>query len=865
MHRKIKPWWFLLAGLALPVSAAAADCVPQQPGGEPDWRDQIIYFAMIDRFDDGDPRNNDQGAGEYGPGENARWNGGDLAGLRRRLDYIQGLGATALWIPPPVANQWWNPRASYGGYHGYWAEDFSRVDAHYGNLDDYRALADGLHACGMLLVQDIVVNHTADYFGYGPQWSAEAPARGWRRHADSRGRDRPTRWPFRLNDPRRVRDRRAAVYHWTPDVADYSRREQELDFQMSGLDDLNTENPLVRRALRRSYGDWITRVGVDAFRVDTAFYVPEEFFDDFLHAQDPQAPGILEVARRAGKPGFHVFGEGFAIDRPYEDAGARRIDAYMRAPDGRALLPGMLNFPLYGSLVDVFARGRPTAELAWRIGNMLQRHAQPHLMPTFLDNHDVDRFLASGSEAGLRQGLLALMTLPGIPTLYYGTEQGFAVQRQAMFAAGHASGGRDHFDAGAPLYRYIATLAALRRGDRLYSRGLPTVLASSSAGPGALVWRIDHEGRSALVAFNTAAHAVALPGLETGLPGGARLQPRLAIDGQAPALALDAGGRVDLVLPAGAGWVWQVEAGDVEVEEAAGIRIEPPPATVSGDLELAGSAPAGVRSLRLLLDGVQATAQEVAVAADGRWSARIDTSALVDPGVVHRLQAWSSQPRAYSSAIRFQVQRPWREAAVVADPRGDDRGRSGTYVYPADASWQGHRSLDLLGARVAVSGGALQLEVELADLVSVWNPANGFDHLLLTGFLQMPGRDDGSRVMPLQDGELPDGLRWHYRFRVGGWSNAMFAHEGASADSEGRPLAGAPTLQVDAAARRLRLLLPAALLGNPPSLSGAVLHLATWDYDGGYRALAPGPGGHVFGGGQPGQPRVMDELTVVLP
>ena len=106
----------------------------------PDWRDQIIYFLMIDRFDDGDRANNDQRAGEFDPADGAKYSGGDLRGVRDRFDYIQALGATGVWITPPVANQWWNPRSHYGGYHGYWATDFSKVDAHFGTLADYQAL-----------------------------------------------------------------------------------------------------------------------------------------------------------------------------------------------------------------------------------------------------------------------------------------------------------------------------------------------------------------------------------------------------------------------------------------------------------------------------------------------------------------------------------------------------------------------------------------------------------------------------------------------------------------------------------------------------------------------------------------------------
>ena len=87
-------------------------------------------------------------------------------------------------------------------------------------------------------------------------------------------------------------------------MRDYTRRQQVLGWQMSGLDDLNTEHPAVRRALRASYGHWIREAGVDAFRIDTAFYVPPAFFDDFLHAPDAAAPGIARVARQTGRRDF---------------------------------------------------------------------------------------------------------------------------------------------------------------------------------------------------------------------------------------------------------------------------------------------------------------------------------------------------------------------------------------------------------------------------------------------------------------------------------------------------------------------------------------------------------------------------------
>ncbi|MFP5374978.1 MAG: alpha-amylase family glycosyl hydrolase, partial [Gammaproteobacteria bacterium] len=480
-----------LAALALAGPAWAGDGPLHLPS--PDWRDAVVYFAMIDRFDDGDPGNNDQGIGEYDPADHRRYSGGDLRGLARRLDYIQGLGATALWITPPVANQWWNPGGSYGGYHGYWASDFSAIDAHYGTLDDYRALSRALHGRGMYLVQDVVVNHVGDWIGCDREVDPDddaSIARHCRLRRDAQGRSAPVQPPFDRNDPQNPAHRREAIYHFTPAIADYSDRRQELDYALADLDDLNTENEVVRRALRRAYGMWIREVGLDAFRIDTAFHVPAEFFPDFLHAEDPDAPGIERVARETGRHDFLSFGEGFGSDQPYDDKQARKLDGYMRVPGG---LPSMINFPLYGSLGDVFARGRPTAELQHRIENMLAVHADPWRMPTFVDNHDVDRFLAGAGEPALKQALLAMLTLPGIPVIYYGTEQGFTERRRSMFAGGHGSGGRDHFDPDAPLYRYLQRAIALRRDNRLFSRGTPTVLAANPARAGAIAWRTDYD------------------------------------------------------------------------------------------------------------------------------------------------------------------------------------------------------------------------------------------------------------------------------------------------------------------------------------------------------------------------------------
>ncbi len=850
------------------LAAAAAAAAPGAPGlrlhvPSPDWRDQIVYFVLTDRFADGDAANNDQGAGEFRAGDKDRYNGGDLAGLTQRLGYIRGLGATALWITPPVANQWLDPSGHSAGYHGYWAENFMQVDRHLGTLADYRRLSDALHRRGMYLVQDIVVNHTGNYFTYRDRWNAADPAQGWEAHDATPPVPRPSQPPFDRNDPRDPAQQRLAIYHWTPDVVDYQDRRQELTYQMSGLDDLNTENPLVRRALRQSYGHWIREVGVDAFRVDTAFYVPPEYFLDFLQAREARAPGIAEVARRTGRRQFLVFGEGFGIDRPGQERQARKIESYMTGAQGQPLLPGMLNFPLYGALGDVFARGRPSAELGERITRMVQLHARPHLMPSFVDNHDVDRFLAGGNEAGLKQALLALMTLPGIPVIYYGTEQGYTEPRAAMFAAGYASGGRDRYDTAAPLYRGLAEMTALRRSQRLFSRGRPTVLAGNAARAGALAWRTDHAGQRAFVVFNTAEHATLLPNLATGLPAGTVLHGLYGIGGRPRDLVVGPQGLVTLRLAPRSGQVWKATARRAASAPArAFVGLDAPAAaTADGDFTVGGQA-RGTAGLRLVVDGDLAGARPVAVGADGRWQAVVDTAAMVDPQVQHSVVAWA-EGQATSPARSFRVERAWQLLADVPDPAGDDTGPQGGYVYPSDEGWGRAHLLDLRRVRVRGAGGALQLELTLPGVSQAWNPPNGFDHVAFTVFIELPGRDDGATVMPLQNASLPAGMRWHLRLRVGGWTNALYGWRGASATQEGTPVTPAATVQADAAAGTVTLTLPAAALGGGP-LRGARVYVTTWDYDGGYRALAPAVQPYAFGGGPVDGPKVMDDSAVIV-
>jgi glycosidase len=839
-----------------------------------DWRDEVLYFLMIDRFADGDPTNNNQGKGEYNPASNDHFNGGDLAGVRQKLDYIQGLGVTGLWITPPMANLWWDPYSKTAGYHGYWADHFAEVDKHFGSEADYQALARAMRGRGLRLVQDIVLNHTGNFFDYEAGWDARDPAKGFRRIAGGSHGFAPRQFPFNRNNAADEADRKLGIYHWTPDVADYQVRNQQLNWQMGGLDDLNSENPLVRRTLRESHAHWIKSVGVDAFRVDTAFYVAPEYLHDFMESREPAAPGMSQVWRETGRTPF-AFGEGWAIDKSGEEKGARKIESYVRLPDGRNALTSMINFPLYGTFGDVFAKGRPPAELAYRLASMQRVHKNPALMPTFIDNHDVDRFLAGASAAGMKQALLAMLTLPGIPVIYYGTEQGFIERRGAMFAAGFGAQGRDHFDIGSEWYRTVRDMVALRKSERVFSRGTVNVQRANAVRSGVVAWSMTHEGTTALIIMNTSEYSVLADQVPTGASRSVQWTQRNRIGEVAAELEPDAAGRVNLILPPRAAGVWISRKAAAESTQATRNTAAAKPAAAAAGpsihtlkvndadhvLNVKGQAAPG-SEVRLVIDEDWQHAARVTADAQGRWQAALSTADFINGTVSHRLVAADSSGRA-SRAQSFKAQPRWMLMADVSDPANDDKGPQGNYAYPTDAGWVS-RPGDIRRVQAWSSGGALKLSVSLPVISTGWAPQNGFDRVAFTLFISLPDAPGGSTLMPLQNASLPEGLRWHRRLRVHGWSNALFADESADATREGRSVSPSAQVSVDSKARTVTFVFPASALGNRVSLEGVRLYLNTWDYDAGYRGLTPTASGFTFGGGDgASDPLMMDDTPVM--
>ncbi|WP_037669147.1 pullulanase-type alpha-1,6-glucosidase [Streptomyces griseus] len=625
----------LAAALVQPL-AARADTPPAPPSdarlaAEParhdDTREQF-YFVLPDRFANGDTSNDEGGltgsrlSTGYDPTDKGFYQGGDLKGLTKRLDYIKGLGTTAIWMAPifknrPVQGTGSNVSA---GYHGYWITDFTQVDSHFGTDKDLETLISKAHAKGMKVFFDVITNHTADVVDYEEK-SYDYLSKGAFPYLTKDGK------PFDDADyagggakfpavdagsfPRTPQvTSKAKVPSWLNDPTMYHNRgdstyagESTTYGDFSGLDDLWTERPEVVSGMEKIYQRWVRDFDIDGFRIDTAKHVNMEFWTQWATALDA-------YAARHGRDDFFMFGEVYSADTditsPYVTQG--RLDA-------------TLDFPFQEAARQYASQGGGARNLASVFGDDYKYttdKANAYEQVTFLGNHDMGRigyFLnqdnpkATDAEL-LKKDRLAneLMFLSrGNPVVYYGDEQGFTGAggdkdaRQTMFASRtadyldddeigtdrtHAS---DAYDTRAPLYRQIAALAKLRKANRALADGVQTErYATDGAGVYAFSRTDAKTGREYVVAFNNADD-----GKSATFATGSADMAFHGIYGSEDTLTSDADRKLTVTVPAGSAIVLKAASGLAEPATEPAIALKAPATGATGTVELSADVEGG--------------------------------------------------------------------------------------------------------------------------------------------------------------------------------------------------------------------------------------------------------------------------------
>jgi len=447
-----------------------------------EWRDQPIYFLMVDRFyNPSDPP-------AHSPFDDPlfnRFQGGKFSGVQAALPYLKRLGAGAIWLSPVLKNL---PFES-GTYHGYGIHDFLQAEPRFADDplradDELRALVDAAHEVGIYVIFDIVLNHTGNVFAYPldpadavcqasqgaeAQFHDQVQAVQWR---DTSGTPRfpsvegilsppagALVWPLELQHDRFFRRQGEPRPDGDDTVGDFASLKQML-----------TADADLQRFLIRAYQYVIARYDVDGFRIDTLRYLKGDLPRLFGNS-------MREFALSIGKKNFFTFGEVF--DRTAEADIARFIGRNTNDQSELVGVDAALDYPLFDNLKAVvkgFAAPNALASVYQTRKqverNVLSSHGDAtRYFVTFVDNHDVKeriRYVDPADEHRFDDqvtlALACLYALPGIPCLYYGTEQGLH-GRGSDEAVREALWGGPGFDEKNVFFVEISKIAAVREGQ----------------------------------------------------------------------------------------------------------------------------------------------------------------------------------------------------------------------------------------------------------------------------------------------------------------------------------------------------------------------------------------------------------------
>jgi glycosidase len=476
---------------------------PPNPAAAPfpspeDWRDRWIYFLMLDRF------NNRSAPPVHAPFDDpgfSEFQGGKFSGVQQQLAYIKQLGAGAIWLSPALKNFSFDAHT----YHGYGIHNFIGAEPRFADNptaadNELRALVDAAHQQDLLVIFDIVLNHTGNAFAYqcdpadlfcisqkGAQSTFHASPQPvqWR---DQTGAARPdfpdvatipnpslnaVVWPKELQQNRFFRRQGTPASNGDETIGDFSVLKQ-----------LETDDPDLQRFLIRAFQYVIARFDIDGFRIDTIRYLKGDLARLFGNS-------MREFALSIGKKNFFTFGEVF--DNNAEQDIAKFVGRNTSDQSELVGVDAALDYPLFNTLkpaVKGFAA--PTAVVGMYQNrknverNILSSHGDAtRYFVTFLDNHDVKERIRYVDPANptkfdnqVTLGLACLYSLPGIPCLYYGTEQGLHGAGKDDEAVREALWGGPGFDQQSKFYQDIQQIATVRaqqsalRYGRFYFRPL---------------------------------------------------------------------------------------------------------------------------------------------------------------------------------------------------------------------------------------------------------------------------------------------------------------------------------------------------------------------------------------------------------
>lgn len=446
-----------------------------------EWREEFIYFLMVDRFHDSHERQcakfEIKHSG-FGTDEQLEKQcGGTLRGITDNLEYIKNLGCTAIWLSPVFKN---NPEA----YHGYAIENYFEIDARFGTKEDFEGLIDRAHDYDMRIFLDIVLHHSGDNWNYPEGYDyyyykgIEFPFGGWRYE------DTPI--PVELRNP--------ALYERKGQIRNFDSYPETREgdfFNLKAFKNDESKNALtIQKILTDIHCYWIREMDIDGFRLDAVKHMGELAVNRFCST-------VREYAYSLGKKNFFLFGELVGSDALANNyVGLREHTAY----NDQNLYYGLnsiLDFQLYFTLEGVIKGKESPEKLIERYAglqkNALDRGENGAILVTFLDNHDQvgedfkHRFGYEAEPEQVIAGIAFLLCAVGTPCIYYGTEQGLDGHgksdryiRECLFNLNDKT--TNILNQQSEIYRAISTIARFRNENNVLKFGRMFIRESSIDG-----------------------------------------------------------------------------------------------------------------------------------------------------------------------------------------------------------------------------------------------------------------------------------------------------------------------------------------------------------------------------------------------
>ena len=346
----------------------------------------VLYLIMPDRFANGDPSNDNlvmKTTYKTDRNDPSARHGGDLAGIEKHLDYIEDLGVTAIWLNPVLEND-----MQGGSYHGYATTNYYRVDRRFGTNEDYVRLIDKTHAKGMRVVMDMIFNHC----GSDHIWMKDVPSKDWFNNLD-----------------KYVETSHVKEVYFDPYASEYDTKRMVDGWFVPSMPDLNQRNPHVATYLIQNSIWWIEYSGVDGIRQDTYPYADYKMMVDWCNA----------IYREY--PDYNIVGEAW-MNQTMGTAFWQK-DSKLNER-GNTMLKSVMDFRLMGLSHSAFFGDAGGMQALYEHLAYDYAYADIYNVLRFLDNHDTDRFLPAMPEKldAFKQGIAFMLTIPGIPQFYYGTE-----------------------------------------------------------------------------------------------------------------------------------------------------------------------------------------------------------------------------------------------------------------------------------------------------------------------------------------------------------------------------------------------------------------------------------------------------------